>query len=97
MDDKFDERLIEQFLQEEDVEVKFDIIKNGEMNNHWMMIWEDKHIRFTDFASPNLERKARRAAAVFLYLYKRNVDPTLARRCAEAYVRTWEIRSLMAK
>ena len=90
---EFKDSKVDEILEEYGVEIKFDTPREREMNPHWMMIWEDKHIRFTDFDKREMEPVVKRVAALFTYLYQSGVDVTIAQRCAEAYVRVWKIYS----
>jgi len=65
-----------------------------EYDNHgyhgFTLIW--KH-GFIDLEVPT-EEKARKAAALFIYLWTRGVYASFAERCATAYVLTYTIRRI---
>jgi hypothetical protein len=53
---------------------------------HWAMTWKFGHIGFDQYQSLDNEQSARKAAALFIYLFCQGVEARFADRCASAYV-----------
>lgn len=87
---EFDDHEYAATLIQEKVDVQF--VDGGEEWAHWGFRWRHGGIGFTTRDKPEEEEKARKAAALFVYLWSKGVGAHLAEKCAEAYVNTWVVR-----
>lgn len=60
---------------------------------HWSLCWKHGFIGFDAIEKDN-EVDAKKAAALFIYLWSKGVRASIADRAAEAYVRTWKVSKL---
>lgn len=65
-----------------------------EMYNSWGFVWAYGTIGFSSLRHKEDEAKARKATALFIYLWCKGVSAPHAERCAEAYVNTWSVRAI---
>lgn len=94
----FSDHDFEKILQWGNVEVKYNdkfVGSDGEVTSHpelasWVMSWGHGVISF-DSLDKDEEHLARKAAALFVYLWCKGVDAMYADRCAAAYVKTWTV------
>lgn len=99
---QFDDFEYEKILQWAGAKVTFaDEFVNGRTGEkikikkeaYWELFWEHGFIGFDGFRKED-EIKARKAAALFIYLWTRGVDPGVAERCATAYVLSYSISKI---
>ena len=66
-------------------------VKHDPENAWWAFTWKQGVISFCSLKSLEDEAKARKASALFVYLWCKGVGADIAAHCAEAYVTTYHV------
>lgn len=99
----FDDETYEDILKVADVDVRFgDEFVDGHGNvkripeyGAWAMSWEYGFITFDSICDKDQEQDARKAAAMFVYLWCNGIQASIAERLAESYVMIdWKVQEL---
>lgn len=98
-DSFFNDHDYESILTDSAAEVIYcDTFVDGEGNKEcipkmgsWSLYWKHGVITFDSLKD---EAQARKAAALFIFLFNKSVPAHIAERCAEAYVLTYKVRQL---
>lgn len=61
-------------------------VRTNDKMGHWTLVWKYGFIGFMVFKKEE-EEQAKRAAALFIYLWDNGVSADIAERCAEVYAK----------
>jgi len=65
-------------------------VRIDEEHAHWAFSWQYGHIGFDGLKKED-EEKAKKATALFIYLWSKGVSAPIAERCAASYVLTYTV------